>query len=160
MLLPSCHQLVSRCPWRQTLLRPFVFLHRRHLTSAKQQRDKDLRRFNHKGRGDLAVCPHPHPRMVVIVVVKESVYSLVVVTGVVALGSLCYVILHEFYSRETPNGIYHEASQLCLANSDVSDHGRRTLQQRPMLQVQDALGVPIVVHTTPDVDATRLNNVR
>ena len=90
------------------------------LDELKQQRE--LRRFNHKGRGDLSACSHPHP--LVVIVVKETVYSLVVVTGVVALGSLCYVILHEFYSRETPNGIYREASQLCLANSDVSDRGR------------------------------------
>lgn len=51
---------------------------------------------------------------------KETVYSLVVVAGVVALGGLCYLILHELYSRETPNGIYKEASQICLTNPDVS----------------------------------------
>jgi hypothetical protein len=52
--------------------------------------------------------------------VKETVYSLVVVAGVVALGGLCYLMLHELYSRETPNGIYKEASKMCLANIDVS----------------------------------------
>jgi hypothetical protein len=52
--------------------------------------------------------------------VKETVYSLVVVAGVVALGGLCYLILHEFCSREAPNGIYKEASKMCLANINVS----------------------------------------
>ncbi len=51
---------------------------------------------------------------------KDTVYSLVIVAGVVALGGLCYLILHELYSREAPNGIYKEASKMCLANIDVS----------------------------------------
>jgi hypothetical protein len=51
---------------------------------------------------------------------KDTVYSLVVVAGVVALGGLCYLMLYELYSRETPNGIYKEASKMCLANIDVS----------------------------------------
>lgn len=50
---------------------------------------------------------------------KDTVYSLVAVAGVVALGGICYLILHELYSRETPNGIYKEASKMCLANTDV-----------------------------------------
>lgn len=51
---------------------------------------------------------------------KETVYSLVIVTGVVALGGLTYLILHELYSRETPKGIFKEASKLCLADQRVS----------------------------------------
>ena len=51
---------------------------------------------------------------------KETIYSLVIVTGVVALGGLCYLILHDLYSRETPLGIYKEASRLCLADLNVS----------------------------------------
>ena len=51
---------------------------------------------------------------------KETVYSLVVVAGVMTLGGLGFLTLHEFYSRETPNGIYKEAAQICLANIDVS----------------------------------------
>lgn len=51
---------------------------------------------------------------------KETVYSLVVVAGVMTLGGLCVFTLHELYSRETPNGIYKEAAQICLSNLDVS----------------------------------------
>ncbi|CAF4310382.1 unnamed protein product, partial [Adineta steineri] len=76
--------------------------------------------------------------------VKDCVYSLVIVAGVVALGGVCYLILHELYSRETPNGIYKEASKLCLAN----------------INVQEALGTPILVHTTPQIGSLRINNVR
>jgi len=75
---------------------------------------------------------------------KDTGYTLVVVAGVVALGGLCYLMLRELYSRETPNGIYKEASKMCLTNSDV----------------QEALGTPIIVHTTPQIGSMRINNVR
>lgn len=51
---------------------------------------------------------------------KETVYSLVIITGVVALSGLASLILYEFCSRETPKGIFKEASKLCLADSRVS----------------------------------------
>ncbi|CAF1176246.1 unnamed protein product [Adineta ricciae] len=75
---------------------------------------------------------------------KDSIYSLVIIAGVVTLSGLCYLILHELYSRETPNGIYKEVSRLCLANTDV----------------QDALGAPILVHTTPKIRSMRMSHVR
>lgn len=50
---------------------------------------------------------------------KDTGYSLIVIAGVAALGGLCYLMLRELYSRETPNGIYKEASKLCLASSEV-----------------------------------------
>jgi hypothetical protein len=34
-------------------------------------------------------------------------------------------MLRELYSRETPNGIYKEASKMCLANTDVNSIGKR-----------------------------------
>jgi len=51
---------------------------------------------------------------------KDTGYSIVVIAGVTLLGGLCYLMLHELYSRETPNGIYKEASKMCLANTDVN----------------------------------------
>lgn len=42
------------------------------------------------------------------------------IAGVAALGGLCYLMLRELYSRETPNGIYKEASKMCLANTEVN----------------------------------------
>jgi len=63
---------------------------------------------------------------------------------VAALGGLCYLMFRELCSRETPNGIYKEASKMCLANTEV----------------QEALGTPIIVHTTPTIGQMRINNVR
>ncbi len=51
---------------------------------------------------------------------KDTGYSIIVVAGIAALGGLCYLMVRELYSRETPNGIYKEASKMCLANSDVN----------------------------------------
>lgn len=51
---------------------------------------------------------------------KDTGYSLIIVAGVAALGGLCYLMLRELYSRETPNGIYKEASKMCLANTEVN----------------------------------------
>ena len=51
---------------------------------------------------------------------KDTGYSIIVIAGVAALGGLCYLMLRELYSRETPNGIYKEASKMCLANTEVS----------------------------------------
>ena len=51
---------------------------------------------------------------------KDTGYSLVVIAGVAALGGLCYLMLRELYSRETPNGIYKEASKMCLSNTEVN----------------------------------------
>ncbi|CAF4469903.1 unnamed protein product, partial [Didymodactylos carnosus] len=75
---------------------------------------------------------------------KDISYTLIIVAGVSTLGSLCYIILRELCSRETPNGIYKEASKLCMEN----------------INVQDALGTPIIVHTTPQIGSMRMNNVR
>ena len=50
---------------------------------------------------------------------KDTGYSIIVIAGVAALGGLCYLMLRELYSRETPNGIYKEASKMCLANTEV-----------------------------------------
>ncbi|CAF0844569.1 unnamed protein product [Didymodactylos carnosus] len=75
---------------------------------------------------------------------KDVSYTLIIVAGIGALGGLCYIVLRELWSRETPNGIYKEASKLCLENSNV----------------QDALGTPIMVHTTPQIGSMRINNVR
>jgi uncharacterized membrane protein YebE (DUF533 family) len=55
---------------------------------------------------------------------KDTGYSMIVIAGVAALGGLCYLMLRELYSRETPNGIYKEASKMCLANTDVNDLGK------------------------------------
>ncbi len=57
---------------------------------------------------------------------KDTGYSIVVIAGVALLGGLCYVMLHELYSRETPNGIYKEASKMCLANTDVNYIRKKT----------------------------------
>jgi hypothetical protein len=35
-------------------------------------------------------------------------------------------MLRELYSRETPNGIYKEASKMCLANTDVNYIRKKT----------------------------------
>lgn len=67
-----------------------------------------------------------------------------IVSGAVALGGLTYLILHELYSRETPKGIYNEASKLCLADQ----------------RVQEALGMPISVHTSPEQKLMTIKNVR
>ena len=62
---------------------------------------------------------------------KDTGYSLIVIAGVAALGGLCYLMLRELYSRETPNGIYKEASKMCLANTEVKS--RRHDQIRLMV---------------------------
>ena len=54
---------------------------------------------------------------------KDTGYSIIVIAGVAALGGLCYLMLRELYSRETPNGIYKEASKFCLNNSEVKRSG-------------------------------------
>jgi uncharacterized membrane protein YebE (DUF533 family) len=51
---------------------------------------------------------------------KDTGYSIIVVAGIAALGGLCYLMVRELYSRETPNGIYKEASKMCLANTEVN----------------------------------------
>ncbi len=93
---------------------------------------------------------------------KDTGYSIIVVAGIAALGGLCYLMVRELYSRETPNGIYKEASKMCLANSDVNYTEREIFRLMTIcfLQVQDALGTPIMVHTTPQIGSMRINNVR
>ena len=127
MILPSCHLLFKQC--RSSLFRTIV---RRQLALSraplKEQENRSSLQSSHesinftqKGR-EVLLCSS-FIRIAFLVAqqaVKETVYSLVVVAGVVALGGFCYLILREFYSRETPHGIYKEASRMCLANIDVS----------------------------------------
>ena len=133
MILPSCHLLFKQC--RSSLLRTVV---RRHLALSnarvKEQENRtslQSTNFTQKGR-ELFVCSSLIRIAFLLAqqAVKETVYSLVVVAGVVALSGLCYLILHEFYSRETPNGIYKEASRMCLANIDVSGRFRTRAYRR------------------------------
>jgi hypothetical protein len=51
---------------------------------------------------------------------------------------------------------------MCLANTEVNYTEREIfgLMMICFLQVQDALGTPIMVHTTPQIGSMRINNVR
>ncbi|CAF4363601.1 unnamed protein product [Rotaria magnacalcarata] len=133
--------------WRSSLFRNIAFINQRRLaTSAQEKKTSKSKQHNTlveskttDTHGEVATFTEKAQQAA-----KDTGYSLVVVAGVAALGGLCYLVLHELYSRETPNGIYKEASKMCLANTDV----------------QDALGTPIMVHTTPQIGSMRINNVR
>ncbi|CAF4373027.1 unnamed protein product [Rotaria socialis] len=133
--------------WRSSLFRSIAVINQRNLaTSAQENKTSKSKQHNTlvesktaDTHGEVATFTEKAQQAA-----KDTGYSLVVVAGVAALGGLCYLVLHELYSRETPNGIYKEASKMCLANTDV----------------QDALGTPIMVHTTPKIGSTRINNVR
>lgn len=94
---------------------------------------------------------------------KDTGYSLIVLAGFATLGGLGYLVFRELFSRETPNGIYREASRLCLANTEVNSIEK--LRRNALTfhhfypKVQDALGTPIVVHTTPQIGTRRIQNV-
>jgi len=147
LIPPSVYLIVKQChnQWRSTLFRTIVVINRRQLaTTGKHKKDS-------KSQNDSLVQSTTNNQIEVATfkekaqqAAKDTGYSLVVVAGVAALGGLCYLMLHELYSRETPNGIYKEASKMCLANTDV----------------QEALGTPIMVHTTPQIGSMRINNVR
>ncbi|CAF3669716.1 unnamed protein product [Rotaria socialis] len=149
MILPSVHFIVKQfhSQWRSSLFRSIAVINQRNLaTSAQENKTSKSKQHNTlvesktaDTHGEVATFTEKAQQAA-----KDTGYSLVVVAGVAALGGLCYLVLHELYSRETPNGIYKEASKMCLANTDV----------------QDALGTPIMVHTTPKIGSTRINNVR
>ncbi|CAF3332228.1 unnamed protein product [Rotaria socialis] len=147
MISPSFHLVIKQChkQWRSPLFRTIVVIHQRQLSTIEHEK-QDSKKQDNDG---LAQSQNSQIQKVKFTqkaqqTAKDTVYSLVVVAGVAALSGLCYVIMHELYSRETPNGIYKEASRICLENSDV----------------QEALGLPIIVHTTPQIGSMRINNVR
>jgi len=149
MMFSSFHLIVKQ--WRSSLLsRTIVVVHRRQLAtttkkSIEKQKKDSLQQENevlvHFQNGQIQPATFGKKAQQAA---KDTGYTLVVVAGVMALGGLCYLMLRELYSRETPNGIYKEASKICLANSDV----------------QEALGTPIIIHTTPQIGSMRINNVR
>ncbi|CAF1052149.1 unnamed protein product [Rotaria sordida] len=153
MISPSFHLLIKHCchnQWRSLLFRTIIVINQRQLStienekkdSQKQEKEilvqsqNNLIQINTFTQKDLFITAQK--------IVKDTIYSLVIITGVVTLGGVCYLMLHELYSRETPHGIYKEASKICLENTDV----------------QEALGIPITVHTTPQISSMRVNNVR
>ncbi|CAF3600001.1 unnamed protein product [Rotaria sp. Silwood1] len=147
MTLSSFHLIIKQCfnQWRTLSFRTFVVINQRQLSTIENE-NKDSKR---QEKEILVQSQNNQIQITTFTqkvqqVAKDTIYSLVVVAGVVALGGLCYLILHELYSRETPNGIYKEASKICLANTNV----------------QEALGLPIIVHTTPQIGSMRINNVR
>ncbi|CAF3694962.1 unnamed protein product [Rotaria socialis] len=147
MISPSFHLVIKQChkQWRSPLFRTIVVIHQRQLSTIEHEK-QDSKKQDNDG---LAQSQNSQIQKVKFTqkaqqTAKDTVYSLVVVAGVAALSGLCYVIMHELYSRETPNGIYKEASRICLENSDV----------------QEALGLPIIVHTTPQIGSMRIDNVR
>ncbi|CAF0736898.1 unnamed protein product [Adineta ricciae] len=148
MILPSICFVAKQCQhqWRSPLFRSVLVINQRRLaTSTKQKKDS-------KKHDNNVVVQSTTENQIEVATFKEKAqqaakdtgYSIIVIAGVAALGGLCYLMLRELYSRETPNGIYKEASKMCLANTEV----------------QDALGTPIMVHTTPQVGSMRINNVR
>ncbi|CAF1475614.1 unnamed protein product [Adineta steineri] len=147
MIFPSFHLVIKQChnQWRSLLFRRISIINQRQLSTTNDYRKDSKQQGNNilvqsqNNQIDITAFTHKAQQAV-----KDCVYSLVIVAGVVALGGVCYLILHELYSRETPNGIYKEASKLCLAN----------------INVQEALGTPILVHTTPQIGSLRINNVR
>ena len=139
MISPSFHLLMKQCRspvFRMIAFRSFTTLDKQKKDLKQQENEVlvqssnnqiEVNTFTQKGKEILSKEKRINHLFVFFVAqqaVKETVYSLVVVAGVVALGGLCYLILHELYSRETPNGIYKEASQICLTHPDVSFIGR------------------------------------
>ncbi|CAF3607747.1 unnamed protein product [Rotaria sordida] len=130
---------------RSSLFRTIVFINRRQLATgqekktSKSQKNQTLVQSTTDNQIEVATFKEKAQQAA-----KDTGYSLIVIAGIATLGGLCYLVLHELYSRETPNGIYKEASKMCLANTEV----------------QDALGTPILVHTTPQIGSMRINNVR
>ncbi|UJR22080.1 hypothetical protein I4U23_025146 [Adineta vaga] len=132
--------------WRSSLFRRISIINPRQLSTITNKQKKDIKQQDidslvqsQTNQTDIITFTQKAQQTA-----KDSIYSLVIIAGVVTLGGLCYLILHELYSRETPNGIYKEVSKLCLANTDV----------------QEALGIPILVHTTPQIRSMRISNVR
>ncbi|CAF4579793.1 unnamed protein product [Rotaria socialis] len=164
MISPSFHLVIKQChkQWRSPLFRTIVVIHQRQLSTIEHEKQDSKKqdndglaqsqnsqiqkvKFTQKGITVYYFSDRKQQSFIIAQqTAKDTVYSLVVVAGVAALSGLCYVIMHELYSRETPNGIYKEASRICLENSDV----------------QEALGLPIIVHTTPQIGSMRINNVR
>ncbi|CAF1328179.1 unnamed protein product [Rotaria sordida] len=130
---------------RSSLFRTIVFINRRQLATGQEKKTS-------KSQANQTLVQSTIDNQIEVATFKEKAqqaakdtgYSLIVIAGIATLGGLCYLVLHELYSRETPNGIYKEASKMCLANTEV----------------QDALGTPILVHTTPQIGSMRINNVR
>ncbi|CAF3089344.1 unnamed protein product [Rotaria sp. Silwood2] len=147
MTFPSFYLIIKQChnQWRSSLFRTIIVINQRQLSTIgnekkdSQRQEKEILVQSQYNQIQVTKFTQKAQQAA-----KDTVYSLVVVAGVVALGGLCYLMLHELYSRETPNGIYKEASNICLANTDV----------------QEALGKPIIVHTTPQIGSMRINNVR
>ncbi|CAF3526325.1 unnamed protein product [Rotaria sp. Silwood1] len=124
MTLSSFHLIIKQCfnQWRTLSFRTFVVINQRQLSTIENE-NKDSKR---QEKEILVQSQNNQIQITTFTqkvqqVAKDTIYSLVVVAGVVALGGLCYLILHELYSRETPNGIYKEASKICLANTDVQE---------------------------------------
>ena len=141
MILPSCHCIVKQChsQWRTALFRAVTVYHRRHLATAgpekkKNKSDNDIviqssdnqievatfkEKGNERGTRHIDTTTSLDCFRLAQQAAKDTGYSLIVIAGVATLGGLCYLMLRELYSRETPNGIYKEASKMCLANSEV-----------------------------------------
>ncbi|CAF1542210.1 unnamed protein product [Rotaria magnacalcarata] len=147
MISPSFHLVIKQChkQWRSSLFRTIVVIHQRQLSTIEHEK-QDSKKQDNDGlvQSQNSQIQKAKFTQKAQQTAKDTAYSLVVVAGVATLSGLCYVIMHELYSRETPNGIYREASRICLENSDV----------------QEALGLPIIVHTTPQIGSMRINNVR
>ncbi|CAF1053515.1 unnamed protein product [Adineta steineri] len=148
MILPSIHFAAKQChnQWRSSLFRTIVVIHKRQLATSGQSKKKTKTQENESlvqstTNDQIEVATFKEKAQQAA---KDTGYSMIVIAGVAALGGLCYLMVRELYSRETPNGIYKEASKMCLANTDV----------------QDALGTPIMVHTTPQIGSMRISNVR
>ncbi|CAF3005496.1 unnamed protein product [Rotaria sp. Silwood2] len=142
LIIKQCHN-----QWRSSLFRTVVVINQRQLATtagkekkaSKSQENQTLVQSTTDNQIEVATFKEKAQQAA-----KDTGYSLIVIAGLATLGGLCYLVLHELYSRETPNGIYKEASKMCLANTEV----------------QDALGTPILVHTTPQIGSMRINNVR
>ena len=144
MLAPlhlALRQCQLRC-WAASFSRTIVVLHRRQLASATPEKKSAKQReidglvhstdsqvevatFKEKGNTvDFSIPSSSRSFLLAQQAAKDTGYSLIVIAGVAALGGLCYLMLRELYSRETPNGIYKEASKMCLANSEVMSSER------------------------------------